>query len=79
MGVSLGLAWLATLLFFGRERRKTRLLEQEKSQLRGAARDYQHLNGSGNSDGFRQGIAELVENRAVCEMTGEPLPHELQS
>lgn len=79
VGVPLGLAWLATLLCFGRERRKTRLLEQEKSHLGGSAREYQHAKWSGNPQELGGKSAELRENRAPHEIAAKPLTYELQA
>ncbi|MCJ1348969.1 hypothetical protein MMC31_007202, partial [Peltigera leucophlebia] len=79
VGVPLGLAWLATLVCFGRERRKTRLLEQEKSLLRGSARNYQQAKWNGNPQEQGERNTGMRENRAPREIAAEPVGSELQA
>lgn len=79
IGVPLGLLWLATLLCFGRERRKTRLLEQEKSLLTGSATDYQQGEWNGNPQEQGERYAGMKENRATHEIAGKPVGSELQA
>ena len=75
VSVPLGIAWLVTLVFFYRLRRKMRILEQGKSQWR---LDYQHAKWSGNPHGFGVGSTELPENQERSELAGVSSPHEMQ-
>ena len=75
VSVPLGIAWLVTLVFTYRHRRKMRLLEEEKSQWR---RDYQHARWSGNPHGFGVGSTELPENQEPSEFPVVSPPHEMQ-
>ena len=75
VGVPLGIAWLVTLVFLYRHRRKIRLLEQEKSQW---MRDYQLAKWRRNSHGVGGGSTKLPENQEPSELAAVSSPHEMQ-
>lgn len=75
IAVPLGIAWLATLFLSGRQRRKMRLFEQEKS---GRSRDNQHAKWIGNSHGVGGDGTELSEDRALNELPVGSSAYEMQ-
>lgn len=64
---------------FGRERRKTRLLEQEKSLLKASARNYQQTEWNGNLQEQGERNAGMREHREPHEIAAEPVGSELQA